>query len=261
MLVFLNALGGHGAEVVRGAVHEGGNSLAWAGGGAGDNLRFTQTSQLARGKAYSDHVVAAAIDLPGRFGAGMRHGWRPYGPPTMITRARGAHALELEYEQAFEVYRRTAASRGDEVTRDQFATFAMRHPLGIPQADGDHVIRDPIVVEADGSLRCVAEVPDGSLVRVMESSAEDLVAAARVSAESAREAVQGPVGGALVFDCVSRYLLLGDDGMRDELRAIQSGLGPDVPWIGCLTLGELGALGAGVPQFHNKTTQVLAFPA
>ncbi|MBI5546156.1 MAG: FIST C-terminal domain-containing protein [Deltaproteobacteria bacterium] len=259
-LLFMNALGGHGAEVVRGAVHEGGTALAWAGGGAGDNLRFIQAAQFARGQAFSDHAVAAALDLPGHTGAGMRHGWRPYGPPTMVTRARGSHVLELEYEQAFEVYRRSATERGDEVTREGFTAFAMRHPLGIPQADGDHLIRDPIGVEADGSLRCVAEVPDGSLVRVMESNGSDLVGAARAAAEAARAAVGGPLGGAFVFDCVSRFLLLGDQGLRDELNAVSEGLGQGVPWMGCLTMGEVGALGAAVPQFHNKTTAVLALP-
>jgi len=259
MLLFLNALGGHGAEVVRGAVHEGGNAAAWAGGGAGDNLRFVQATQFARGKAFSDHAVAAALDLPGPVGAGMRHGWRPYGPPTMITRARGPLVQELEYEQAFEVYRRTAAGRGDEVTREGFTSFAMSHPLGVPQADGDHLIRDPISVGDDGALRCVAEVPDGSLVRVMEANADELCAAARAAAEEARQAVGGTVGGAFVFDCVSRFLLLGD-GISRELAAVRDGLGEGVSWMGCLTMGEVGALGSGVPQFHNKTAVVLALP-
>ncbi len=258
VLLFLNALGGHGAEVVRGAVHEGGTAVAWTGGGAGDALNFKRTAQFARGKAFSDHAVAAAIDLPGTFGAGMRHGWRPYGPPTMVTRARGPLALELEYEQAFEVYRRSAALRGDDVTREGFTTFAMSHPLGIPQADGDHLIRDPIAVEEDGSLRCMAEVPDGSLVRVMESGHEDLVAAAHSAGEAARAAVGGPLGGALVFDCVSRMMLMGDR-VDEELRGFQQALG-DTPLLGCLTFGEVGALGTGVAQFHNKTAAVLALP-
>ncbi|HEY3451413.1 MAG TPA: FIST N-terminal domain-containing protein [Myxococcales bacterium] len=259
MLLFLNALGGHGAEVVRGAVHEGGNAAAWAGGGAGDNLRFIHAAQFARGKAFTDHAVAAALDLPGPVGAGMRHGWRPYGPPTMITRARGPMAVELEYEQAFEVYRRTAAAHGDQVTAEGFTAFAMNHPLGIPQADGDHLIRDPISVDDAGCLRCVAEVPDGSLVRVMESGAEELFAAARGAAEAARAACGGAVGGAFVFDCVSRFLLLGD-AIGQELGAVAAGLGEGVPWMGCLTMGEVGALGSGVPQFHNKTAVVLALP-
>jgi hypothetical protein len=46
-----------------------------------------------------------------------------------------------------------------------------------------------------------------------------------------------------------------------EIYAFQRGLGPDVPLLGCLTFGEVGALGAGLPQFHNKTAVLLAIPA
>jgi hypothetical protein len=260
LILLPDALTGNAADVVRGAAAEAGSGIAWAGGGAGDNLRFVRTAQYAQGRALRDHVVAIAIDLPQPIGAGIRHGWRPYGPPTMVTRARGATAVELEYEKAFDVYRKTVEHRGDSVTLDTFAAFAMTHPLGIPQADGEHVIRDPLAVDPDGGLRCVAEVPDGTLVRVMEGDRDALLAAALAAAQSARETIAGAVGGAFVFDCVSRSLMLRDDvGM--ELAAFQEGLGATVPIMGCLTFGEVGALGTGIPQFHNKTAVLLALPA
>lgn len=260
MIVMPDAVTGNGADVIRGAASEGGSGLAWAGGGAGDNQRFLRTAQYAGGRAFEDHVVALAIDLPRPFGVGIRHGWRPYGPPTMVTRARGATAIELDYESAFEAYRRTVQQHGDDVSLDDFSTFAMTHPLGVPQADGEHVIRDPLSVDADGGLRCVAEVPEGSWVRVMEGDCEALLRAALAAASMARAGVGGDVSGAFVFDCVSRWLML-KDRMREELDAFREGLGGAVPMLGCLTFGEVGALGGGVPQLHNKTAVILALPA
>ena len=260
MIVMPDAVTGNGADVIRGAASEGGSGLAWAGGGAGDNQRFLRTAQYARGRAIDDHVVALAIDLPRPFGVGIRHGFRPYGPPTLVTRARGATAIELDYECAYEAYRRAVQGRGERVSLDNFAAFAMTHPLGIPQADGEHVIRDPLSVGADGSLRCVAEVPDGSLVRVMAGDCEALVAAALAAAATARAGVGSDVAGALVFDCVSRWVMLKGQ-MHRELDAFREGLGGAVPVLGCLTFGEVGALGGGVPQLHNKTAVVLALPA
>ena len=253
-IVFPDAKTGNAAAVVRGAALEGGSAVAWAGGGA-----MGEQPGFANGVAYRDHVVVLAVDAPQPFGTGLHHGWRPYGEPTMVTRARGNVAIELDYERAFDVYRRTAASRGDEVTTDDFPNFAMTHPLGIPQADGAHVIRDPLGVEPDGGLRCVAEVPDGCLVRVMQGDREELIDAARQAATGARDGVSGPPGGALVFDCVSRSLILRDD-MEREVSTLRAALGPDVPIAGCLTFGEVGAQGASVPQFHNKTAVVLALP-
>ncbi|MBI2375498.1 MAG: FIST C-terminal domain-containing protein [Deltaproteobacteria bacterium] len=260
LIVLPDAVTANAAEVVRGCFDEAGSGIAWAGGGAGDNLRFIRSAQYAHGRAFHDQVVVVAIEAS-RVGAGIRHGWKAYGPPTMVTRARGSSAVELEYEKAFDVYRRTVEHRGGQVSLETFPAFAMTHPLGIPQADGEHVIRDPLAVEADGSLRCVCEVPDGSLVRIMQGDREALLAAAYAAASDAREAVRGELGGALVFDCVSRSLMLGD-GVRDELAAFQEGLGGSrVPIMGCLTFGEIGALGTGVPQFHNKTAVLLALPA
>jgi hypothetical protein len=103
-------------------------------------------------------------------------------------------------------------------------------------------------------------VPDGALVRVMEGTPAMLVAAARVAATMARDDAAGALGGALVFDCVSRFLMLGDR-LVDELAACQAALGDEVPLLGCLTTGEVGAFGARMPQFHNKTMVVLALPS
>ncbi|MBI4816121.1 MAG: FIST C-terminal domain-containing protein [Deltaproteobacteria bacterium] len=258
IILLSDALTGSTSEVVRGAVDEAGSGVAWAGGGSGDNLRFVRTAQFAGGRAWSDRVVAIALDVDAPIGVGIRHGWRPYGPPTMVTRARGSEAVELEYEPAFEVYRRTVADRGAEVSLTSFASFAMTHPLGIPQAGGEHVIRDPLSVGPDGALRCVGEVPSGALVRIMEGDRSALLEAARGAAVDATSSV-GEVSGAIVFDCVSRSILMGEH-VGEELAAFRAGLGPGAPIMGCLTFGEVGAFGSGVPQFHNKTSVLLALP-
>jgi hypothetical protein len=258
-IVLPDALTGDAASVIRGAVQEAGAGAGWVGGGAGDNLRFVRTAQFALGKAWHDSVVVVAIESDRPTSVGIRHGWHPYGPPTMVTRAHGATAVELDYQRAFEVYRQVAHDNGDDVSEGEFARFAMTHPLGIPQPNGEYVIRDPLAVELDGSLRCVAEVPDGSTMRVMQGDHDDLLRAARSAASAAREGVLGPPGGAIVFDCVSRYLILGRD-IRSELAAIQEGVGRETPMMGCLTLGELGTVGSVAPQFHNKTAVVMALP-
>ena len=258
LFLLVDVQGGEGAEVVRGAVHEGGTGAAWVGGGSGDNLGTTPPAQFARGRAWRDHVIAAAIDVEGTFGAGTAHGWQPWGAPTLVTRATGPVVQELEYRPAFEAYRLAAEAKGAEVDASSFPTFAISHPLGIPQADGELVIRDPLSLEADGALRCVSEVPDGSLVRVMHAAAADVVGAARQAARAARERASGPLGGAIVFDCVSRRVALGA-AYDEELDAFRSELG-ETAVLGCLSFGEVGVLGSGLPQFHNKTAAVLALP-
>jgi hypothetical protein len=247
---------GSAAEVLRGALAEGGNGVVWAGGGAGDMTGHTTLHQFAEGAAHVDSVVAVAIDLPGGAGTGVAHGWRPFGSPALVTRAQEDLVQELEYRSAFDVYREAAALNGTELTESGFSDYAMFHPLGIPQADEHFLIRDPVAV-SDGGLRCVAAIPEGALVRTMHATRDAIVSAADDAATRAASRVDGMAAGAIIFDCMSRHLILGAS-FADELVAYRDALGQDVPVIGCLTFGEIASFGREVPQFHNKTTVVVA---
>lgn len=255
-LLLADTAHGSGAEVLRGAQREAGNGVVWVGGGAGDTTGATTLVQLAEGGAHTDSVVAVVVELPSPPGIGVRHGWRPFGAAAMVTRAHGNVADELEYRGAFEVYRETAERAGASMTAESFETYAMLHPLGIPQANGHYLVRDPIALEGE-ALRCVAEIPDGALVRVMGAEPQDVIAAAREASEEARRSVAGAPAGVLVFDCVSRHLILGTS-FEEELAAFCEPMGQGVPLFGCLTYGEIAAFGREVPQFHNKTAVVVA---
>jgi hypothetical protein len=259
MILLADTERGDAGEMLHGAVSVAGSGIAWCGGGTGSLVPSAHAAQFARGTALRDHVVAVTLDCPARPGVGIKHGWQPTGAPAMVTRAHGRVLECLEHRPAFEIYHAAAEDRGQHLHAQDFARFAMTHPLGIPQADGEHLIRDPLAVDANGALSFLASVPDGALVRVMEGTPELLVDAARVAASMARKDVHGSVGGALVFDCVSRYLMLGDR-LGEELMACRQALGAHVPLLGCLTFGEVGAFGSRMPQFHNKTMVVLALP-
>jgi hypothetical protein len=260
LLLFADTAGCDVAEVVHGALSVAGAGVAWCGGGAGPAEGERASVQFARESVLRAHAVAVAFDVHARVGVGIEHGWQPTGPPAMVTRVTGCLVEQLEHRPAFEIYRAAAEDVGEEVDRERFAKFAMTHPLGIPQADGEYLIRDPLTVEASGALRFLASVPDGALVRVMEGTCAMLIEAGRSAASMAREDAGGALGGALVFDCITRYLML-EARLEDELSACQDALGADVPLLGCLTYGEVGAFGSGMPQFHNKTMVVLALPA
>ncbi len=248
------------AEALHGAVSVAGAGIAWCGGGTGASEAGVSSARFAHGRPFDEHVVAVTLDCHSRVGIGMKHGWQPTGAPAMVTQANGCMLERLEHRPALEIYRGAAEERGSGGDDEHFASFAMTHPLGIPQADGEYLIRDPVSADASGALRFMASVPDGALVRVMEGTPEMLVQAARDAAKAARDDAGAPLGGALVFDCVSRYLLLRDR-LNDEVAACQAALGDDVPVLGCLTFGEVGAFGARMPQFHNKSMVVVALPA
>src|SRR4051812_17498025 len=83
-------------------------------------------------------------------------------------------------------------------------------------------------------------MPQGALCWLMDGEYDALIAGA---SESCAEAVAGLDGttplGVFTFDCGGRRGWLGEDGVREEVDGIRATLGPDVPFAGFYTMGEI----------------------
>ena len=240
-----------------------GSRTKYAGGGSGDNLRFLKTYQYLDAEVFQDTVVGALIKSAKPIGVSLLHGWNPISPPMIVTKSEGNVLRELHWQNAFEVYSSVAKEYENEKFDDNgFAAFAMSHPLGIPQAKegGEHVIRDPIKKGDDGSITCVGEVPENSVVRILYGNQESLLLAVREAAFDAKKQIGvNEIAGVLVFSCISRCILL-KDAFIDEVLAIRGIVGDDVPIFGCMTFGEIGSIRGGPPEFHNKSVVLCVFP-
>ncbi|MCL6561039.1 MAG: FIST C-terminal domain-containing protein [Firmicutes bacterium] len=121
------------------------------------------------------------------------------------------------------------------------------------------MVRDPIRAEDEGGIALVGEIPENSVVIILEGDPESLISAAGEAAGQAlarfREQTGSSGRGALVIDCISRVLYLGSDIDR-ELRTIRSNIPPDLPLFGFLSLGEIASAGDRYLEFYNKTTVV-----
>jgi hypothetical protein len=225
-----------------------GPDYTFVGGGTGDNLKLYRTYQFTEQGLSSDSAAVAAI-RGASFRQEIGHGWRPSGQPMIVTRAEGKRVFELDGIEAFKRYAEAVGG----ISREQFACCGMKFPLGVPCGDGNYLIRDPLRVEANGSIIFVTEVPQNTVVVLMETDTATLIETAGKVASRASAGVEKPKL-AMVFDCISRYLLLGDD-FGKEVAAIRKNL-EDVPWFGVLTFGEISSV-YGSPFFHNKTLSVV----
>ncbi len=233
-------------DLLRGIYNRLGPGFIYSGGCSGDNLKKVESKQFTERGFTSGGFAAASVDAV--LSSAVGHGWFPVTPPMVVTKASGKIVSEIEGKTALDVY-----SKLVRCSVDDFAYHGMRHPLGLPCAYGDFLIRDPIAVRSDGSIEFVSEVPQNSVVAVMDCRHEDLIETAKRVAETAASGVKR-VKFALVFDCVSRWLLLGSK-FQDEIRSVKDVL--DVPFIGMLTFGEIYAT-FRVPLLHNKTVVVAA---
>lgn len=249
VFLFPDGLAANISDLLRGLYNTMGPGFQYIGGGTGDNLKFLRTYQFTELTVKSGALAAALVGGVG-FNFSTGHGWKPIGAPMMITRAQGKRVYEIDGIPAFQRYSQALGG----ISREQFPYYGMKNPLGLPGLGGSFLVRDPIKVEGDDSLVFVTEVPQNTMVAVMEGELETLLETAGKVGEMAVSR-QGP-GVVLLFDCISRYLLMKGDFSR-EIEAVRGAIGEGTPMAGMLSFGEVSSF-TGIPLFYNKAITVAA---
>ncbi len=249
MVVFVDGLASRISALVEGLFANFGLENNFIGGGAG-SLSFQQTPCILTNAGLLADVAVLAR-LPVRSQIGVTHGWEPVSEPMKVTEARGNILMSLDWEPAFDVYRRMVeAHSGQRVRADHFFEIAKSYPFGMTKLGTEIVVRDPLMVVDGSHLLCVGEVPEGTFLRLLNGTPDTLIAAARKARELAiPEDVGQQAASYLFIDCISRVLFLGER-IADELNAV----GQEQPVNGAFTLGEIANTGDAFLEFYNKTS-------
>jgi methyl-accepting chemotaxis protein len=264
-ILLLDPLAGNGEESTLIAASLLGEGVRLAGGAAGDDLRMKETFVACGERAASDALVVALVFSKAPLGLGVCHGHEPLSRPIKVTRAAGNVVTELDGKPAWEVWlaetRAHAAKHGIDVTaltKETEGAFLLRYEAGLA-AGAAYKIRAPLARDEAGAISFASGIPEGSVIRITESVPERQVASAREAARLARVGLRGRApAGAVVFDCICRNLILGDDFAR-AVRDMSQELG-DAPIAGFETYGEIALSAGDMSGFHNTTSVVLAFP-
>ena len=199
-----------------------------------------------------------------KIGIGVKHGWIPIGLPLKVTRSAGSVLHELDGKPAISIYEDYFGPEvAAQLKTEALARLAITYPLGIKTSGSEEMlIRDPITVDAAGSITCAAEIPQGSEVQLMIGSREEALKVAKEAGQKAVSELGGTPKAVIVFNCIARNKLFGDRS-GEEISAIQEAVGKDVPLIGFYTYGEQAPLGGEVKNiekcnsaFHNETVVI-----
>lgn len=257
-LVMTDALAGHADRVIEELTVATGGSHGFFGGGAGDDGRFSLTHVFAGTQALTDAVVALEIQSMKPIGIGVSHGWVPASAGLRVTEVEGSRLISLNGAPTLQAFEDHARATGQTLNRDDPLPFMLHNVLGI-ESGGQHRLRVPLGVLADGSVLCAAEVPVGSIVRIMKTTALSAAQAAGQAARTARAAIGDRTPrAALMFDCVATRLRLGAD-FGDELKTCAAALAP-ATFAGCNTYGQIARAEGQFGGFHNCTAVVCVFP-
>jgi hypothetical protein len=258
-VTLVDGLNGVGEALINGIMKRTRKAHQVVGGAAGDEGEFKVTQVGARGQAATDGAAALHVFSARPWGIGVDHGLRPSTDKMVVTRSEGNVVYEIDGKPAFRVYQEYAQKKGVTLTPANAGSFLINNELGVYFLQQLQRARAPLSVGADGSLTCAAAIEQGASVSILDGKKDDLVSAAvRAAAEAKAQLGGARAAGVLLFDCICRGSILGND-FRREIDAVKS-VFPDVPIAGFLTYGEIARYKGRLDGWHNTTAVVAAIP-
>ena len=223
------------------------------GGSSGDNFKFEKTYLIGNG-VFSDAVVLTVMNTFLKIGTAMGHPYYPTNRGALVTKAKGRIVYELNNKPAAEVLKELLKT--DKLSPETFAKYT----TGIKSIDifGEYMIKSPMMILPDGSVKFYAEIPEGSFLTMMKTDEEYLIESFKKTLFDAIKDAGSPrkIGAIVLFNCVLRYLLKCHYGIND-LYFIKNLLGEDIPVIGFNTYGEQGRTLGGSLGHFNQTSTIL----
>jgi hypothetical protein len=260
-LIFSEGLMKDNSSFIDGLQGKLGTSFPIIGASASDNLKFQKTYIYFNQGISSDAVCGLIFGGRMNFGLGVKHGWKPLGKPNYVTRASGNTVYEINGSSAASLFEEYFACDIFQLKKS-LKHISVLYPIGIRlEGEKEYLLRNILFVNDDGSLVFQGDVPQNSMIRLMIGSKESVLSATEEAAQEAKGALSDKPNFVLVFDSISRYILLKKDADK-ELKIIKEAFGQDTPIIGLYTYGEHAPLKEasykGKSYFHNQTIAVLA---
>jgi hypothetical protein len=148
------------------------NRVHYAGANAGSET-FQAMPCLFDGNRVVNNGLLMVL-LPDHKGAILEHGYKAPQNTVYATSTSGNRVSQIDWRPAFEVYQELVQSQyGVQITRDNFYEHAVHFPFGIVRANHHVVVRIPVMLNDDGSLFCVGEVPANSVLTLLKSPTVD----------------------------------------------------------------------------------------
>lgn len=248
VLILTGGLNCNGAQLAKGLAQELPPGVRATGGMAGDGERFQRTTLLVGEDLVEGEAVCLGLHGEAlRVGLSQGGGWEPFGMERTITASDGNLLMEIDGESALGLYERYLGKHAQNLPGSgHLFPLAVREP-----GASDWVTRTILGIDRDRqTLFFGGDVPEGSTVRLMRGTIDNLVNAATMAGAAAR--LDAGPGLALMVNCVGRRMLLKQFA-EEEIETVADILGPDVALTGFYSYGEIAPCSDAVCCMHNQT--------
>ena len=247
----------NGSDLISGLRSQLPESVTITGGLAGDGSRFQET--LVIWNEIVEKELVAAIGVYGdriKIGYGSLGGWTTFGAKRMVTKSKGNVLYELDGVSALELYKKYLGEYASGLP-----ATGLLFPLSLYNETGDRaVVRTILAVdEVEQNLTFAGDVPEGSVVQLMQANFDRLVDGAIAAAENSLINISGSPDLAILISCVGRKLVL-KQRIEEEVEGVQEMLGQTTTLTGFYSYGEIAPETFGDrSELHNQTMTITTF--
>lgn len=236
-----------------------GLQVNYLGGGAGSLSLEQQPAVFTNNGIFQDAAVYCITETKSHIG--VKHGWTKVEGPFIATKTEGNIIHELNWQNPFDIYKEIVEQHsGKTFNNDNFFEIAKGYPFGIVKQNAESIVRDPLMINENGSMICVGEIEENSMLNILSGNNNSLISAASEAVDESSSKADKATK-AIVIDCISRVLFL-DDKFQLEMNTIKDQLNNkygEISFSGALTLGEISSYGKGMLEFYNKTIVIALF--
>jgi len=234
------------------------------GGGAGNNFSVEEpTYQYCDDEAITDGVSYALLSGGAQASWALSHGLIPIGGERIVTRSQGNVIYEIDGKPATEVLKEYLPEHAIAEDRDWMhyaISLALCFKAPSYMKDEEYMVMGvPAVRMADGSITVQTEVSEGTSLWFSSRDKEKMTSGLDRMATQMKEQLGGEKPKLVFqFECMTRgKTMLREQEKLQLIRRFRQSVGPDAPWAGFYTIGEIGPV-----EKHNNhylfTSVVLA---
>ena len=218
----------------------------WGGGAANNFSQEEPTYQYCDDEVTTDGVSYVLLSGEAQTAWANSHSLIPIGGERIVTRSKGNVIYEIDGKPATEVLKEYLPEHALVADRDwlRYAiSLALLFRAPSYMKDEEYVVRGvPAVKMDDGSITVQTEVPEGTSIWFSSRDKERITTGFDRMAEQIEEQLGGEQPKLVFqFECVTRgHVMFREQEKLQLLKRFRQSVGPDVPWVGFYTVGEIG---------------------
>jgi hypothetical protein len=218
----------------------------WGGGAANNFNQEEPTYQYCDDEVIFGGVSYALLSGEAQTAWANSHSLIPIGGERIVTRSQGNVIYEIDGQPAVEVLKEYLPEQALVADRDwlRYAiSLALLFRAPSYMKDEEYVVRGvPQLSLTDGSITVQTEVEEGTSIWFSSRDKERITTGFDRMAQQIGEQLGGEQPKLVFqFECVTRgHVMFREQEKLQLLKRFRQSVGPEVPWVGFYTVGEIG---------------------